>query len=285
MTSSKLEAIIKKRVPEGISKFSSFSEILESRDKVGIWENIFFRNKPDHSRVFIFFSGAVDYSMMHLVPVFHRWKWTEYLNHPSFIIHDPSVNIDSGLKLGWYAGSKSGKTFHAIMEIVLIMAKDLAPGAKIVFLGSSGGGFAALMGVAHNLCDYAFAFNPQTAVIKYEQPKTVEKYLSFYGASSEMLDQSDEERLSVIAALGNFRGRSGLCYRQNIEDKSHYKDHFMPFARRIGEIPFDLRKNIVFEVYSDKKAKHMASSLEETLVCIDQRLPGAIGNNGLEKIK
>ena len=194
----------------------------------------------EQQRLFVMTTAAVDRNEMAL-PSFNRWTWAGAGNFPGHVlcIADPTLELDGTMKLGWYLGTAQHDATNDLCNFVLRFADELGiPQEKIVFWGSSGGGFAALALASRIEGATAVAINPQTDVLAYEIDRVVKmvKDLCFNGQNESDILQDYSPRLNMIQAWeGNQKSRTILV--QNKLDLHHYNCHFKPFWTALGGHP------------------------------------------------
>jgi hypothetical protein len=82
------------------------------------------------------------------------------------LVSDPTLFVDERLQLGWYAGTRDWDPTPTIRKVVRSAAA--ASGAsKLMFIGSSGGGFPALRCSSAFPGSLALAINPQVDLFLY----------------------------------------------------------------------------------------------------------------------
>lgn len=148
------------------------------------------------------------------------------LNSNRIHIHDPSLYINGGLKLAWYAGSLRQPSLQdAITQIIQALVQ---PRHRVVTFGSSGGGFAALYYASRLENATAVAVNPQTDISRYNS-KIVARYaeVAWGITSKEPLSRVPAE-MSLIEIYRR-RVNNGAWYIQNRGDESHMQEHLAPF--------------------------------------------------------
>lgn len=149
-------------------------------------------------------------------------------------IADPSIQLDLGLKLAWYAGHDGLDPMDWIVELVQQLVEVAEP-SQLVFVGSSGGGFASLRASQKFPGSLAFVTDPQTIVTNYHQPQ-VSRLLQvgFDGFDSNAALETYGERLSApfnyeVGGVSNY-----VYYAQHRWDKFHIENHLKPFASVFG---------------------------------------------------
>jgi predicted O-methyltransferase YrrM len=148
-------------------------------------------------------------------------------------IADPTLVLDPEMTLGWYSGSSEWSPDSTISEVVR-EAMNASGAEELVFIGGSGGGFAALK-YSHGFPgSKAFVFSPQTSTPQYR------------GAAFPRLMKAGFSDMTADAAVEEFPGRfevisryaadhrNTVYYLQNLTDPGHITDHYLPMTRALG---------------------------------------------------
>src|SRR5699024_7320320 len=80
---------------------------------------------------------------------------------------DPTLHLNDQLSLTWYTGWR-GLNLYEILADWTVTAAAASGAHHIVFLGSSGGGFAALQVASIVPGSIAVPINPQTTIWRYQ---------------------------------------------------------------------------------------------------------------------
>lgn len=94
--------------------------------------------------------------------MFHRWKYAKFFNANIFCIDDPMYGLSEYTVVKWYYGDKNVSYLKLMVPIIQKVIKQLNIDIKnVTFIGSSGGGYAAIY--LANIVDgtTAIALNPQ----------------------------------------------------------------------------------------------------------------------------
>lgn len=118
----------------------------------------FYYRKDTSDRLYVFFSGARKTGGV--LPILKRWTYYSYIDGTLLNIADPMFRDFDDLKLGWYYGNDEVSYVNRIAELVRIVADKLGK-KEIIFFGSSGGGFAALLAACNYAGSTAVVINPQ----------------------------------------------------------------------------------------------------------------------------
>ncbi|MFI2570473.1 hypothetical protein ACH473_18600 [Cellulosimicrobium funkei] len=193
------------------------------------------------------FHGATNRESTRL-PRFERLRTLSEMGFSSMYVSDPTLHLDSKIWLGWYTGwSWEHGGVCNVHEIIGKWATSVAAllgVRRILFTGSSGGGFAALQ---------VGALVPGSCVLAMNAQSDIGAYLV---AGTSLSQQKDYVRVvwpkvwDTLGPAGVVRGgawtsqcdsrvsaletysvpRECTVYiAQNIEEY-HYTDHFLPFV-------------------------------------------------------
>lgn len=192
-------------------------------------------SKQRPGRLFVLLRGAEPDRHTVQLPRFSRFSWRERFPGTVLCIADPTLYLDEDLKLGWYFGAPDHDVVGHLARIVEVVCTRLGqPVSDAVFYGSSGGGFAALQIAARlGRGATAVAVNPQTDVLKYTVPRSVEAFLRVCtgGLTKERAWRRFGPRVSALEAWQiDPAGEARCLIVQNIVDREHYNAHFRPFA-------------------------------------------------------
>lgn len=184
----------------------------------------------DSSTVVFSFSGAVDRAK-HTLPFFTSTSLHKHVPASVIGISDPSLARGDELKLAWYAGDDGFAVQPALTELIAQMV-DALDVTRIVFLGGSGGGFAALY--------YAWQFPGSVALVSNPQTNlnhAIRLHRDRYRAAcwptlpeSVSLAQAIDVDLGALYAS---RCDTSVIYLQEASDFFHVKWHFGPFVTQL----------------------------------------------------
>ena len=194
----------------------------------------------EHPRLFILPSGATDRNKITL-PYFNRWTWAAAGKFPGHVlcIGDPTLELHDEMRLGWYLGKDTHDATDELCSFVQRFAETLGiPEDKIVFWGSSGGGFAALALASRIEGSTAVAINAQTDALAYHVAGVVDmvRDLCFDGRSAVDIQQMFGRRVNMEKAWVNNRNSRAILV-QNKLDTHHYNCHFQSYWTALGGNP------------------------------------------------
>lgn len=178
----------------------------------------------------VVFHGAISETRL-FYPRFERERSLSTLGATALHFADPTLHYskDQSMRLGWYLGGPGFDPLLDISTTVRVAARQI--GAKnIVFIGGSGGGFAALRISAYLPGSLAFVQDPQTAVYRY-YPGAVGRYFKtvWPGINKTKIITSFPERFDVNHLYKHFNPENYVYYYQNATDEFHRKRHFNEF--------------------------------------------------------
>lgn len=184
-----------------------------------------------------------------------RFEWLRKIGQhdvSSLYFSDPALHLKDTLELAWFTGWE-GLDLQQVMAQWSMAAARAIGATRIVFLGSSGGGFAALQVSALVPGSLALPFNPQTSIHAYlaggenRIPQllyvnSVWPQLAPGGADAldPNVDWSEPlgERASALRRYAH-PVPNYVLYVEN-SNEFHYQDHYLPFlaaTARGGNLP------------------------------------------------
>lgn len=135
---------------------------LYARYKGYQFRSFFYRK--DSKFLFVILNGALTGRK----PQFNRWSYYSFLDGSVLDIADPMYERYDNLELGWYYGTDEENLRIYLTEYVKKISDFLhVEHADIIFLGSSGGGAAALECVNYFQGAIAISINPQVQLCDY----------------------------------------------------------------------------------------------------------------------
>ncbi|MCD1287686.1 hypothetical protein CV023_17930 [Brevibacterium sp. CCUG 69071] len=167
-----------------------------------------------------------------------RFEWLAALESRSehkLFIADSMLFKSENLTLGWYIGNESCDLPPLIANYVKRVMYCIGAD-KVVFVGSSGGGYASLAISTYIDNSSVVCFTPQTNVWKFSKGHTdnllSEAFPSFDNV--EDANSSDPRRFSLIERYREPSRKNKFIYIQNSGDVGHLQTHFKPFAESLG---------------------------------------------------
>ena len=183
-------------------------------------------------------NGAVDRNK-YTLPVFARWNYHSILNSPILSISDPALFLDDNLRIGWFSGTKDLDITQFTIDVVEKVAAKLGIAKeRIIFWGSSSGGFASIL-LASKIDGANFVcINGQSTIINFHKSH-IDDYRKIFDKSktTEELIESYPSRWSAIHSLQSSYDRGmktkGVIV-QNTVDENHYVKQYTPFCEHFN---------------------------------------------------
>lgn len=224
------------------SKFQHIDDIVLKEDIVsdfavevqGIKLECRLNQKVKNDYLIVTPNGAVNRKTAEL-PVFARWNWHGIFNSSILAISDPTLYLDDNLPIGWFAGTKYQKISTFVADAILKVASLLdIPPNRIIFWGSSAGGYASILLAAQIDGANFISANGQTQIINYYKGH-IESYRQLFdsNATAESLAKNYPKQWSAITALQSSYDKKKITCGvivQNTVDTKHYNEHYIPFC-------------------------------------------------------
>lgn len=196
------------------------------------------RVQPDGAYLNVQFHGN---NQTRKFPLFARWNYGKILGAHVLAIDDPTLSLDKDLTISWYLGTQEENAIDGVVNIALRCAEAIGISAeRIVFSGSSGGGFAALQAASRLPFGKAVVINPQIELSRftggYKKP-IVQTYVDKVSGCSS-LDEAItkfDDRWDAVKSISqaHLEGRfPKVVYVQNINDFDHFQNHYAYFANK-----------------------------------------------------
>lgn len=134
----------------------------------GIDFDCLFKRNTATGKLYVIFNGYREAGQSE--PTFKRWSYYKYLDGGMLNIDDPMCKLHHDLGLGWYYGTDDESYCDYIVEIINDFALQNNYG-KVVFIASSGGGYAALYCACKIKNSTVIAINPQIRLNLYMRAK------------------------------------------------------------------------------------------------------------------
>lgn len=187
--------------------------------------------------LFVMLSNRINRSQ-HSLPAFSRWTWAQQKKFPGHVlcVADPTLELHKDLGLGWYLGTAEHDATDDLAMLIRRFAEGLGiPEGKIIFWGSSGGGFSALALASRIENTTAVAINAQTDIFAYESATDIEKVRRhcFGDKPIKEIQEQYGSRINMVQAWRNNRSSRAILL-QNTLDAHHYACHFTSFWESLG---------------------------------------------------
>lgn len=234
------------------------------------WKFNYFLHALGRKNLFVFFPSALVRGKRH-VPSFHRWSWAENIERADVLcVSDPTLRLNNEFLGAWFQGNKDDWVLLRSLAHILTLQQKFGY-EKVVFCGSSLGGFVALQAGA---LAPSVGFNPEACVVFSENPQTcLPKYMwtthmdrlaqVCYGTKSiAEIDKKYLIRLDVVELMRSLNHiPNGLVVIKE-SDVHHYEEH-VEYLR--NSVLLDSSKNLRVEVIPARvdSTGHTPLTLEE----------------------
>jgi pimeloyl-ACP methyl ester carboxylesterase len=187
--------------------------------------------RPSSMLVFTF-NGATDRSTSTL-PRFAGSGYQRYVPASVIGLSDPTLERHAELTLGWYAGDEKF-ALQKLLPDFLHKAADALGVTRIVFVGGSGGGYAALYYSWHLPGSVALVTNAQTNLDRYRQWHLARYRRLCWPGLDDQAPLSDVIETD-LRPLYSKRFDNMVIYLQIASDYFHLTRHFAPFVAALPD--------------------------------------------------
>lgn len=239
---------------------------------------VLIKAQPNSRVVLVFGQSALSNRDKIDLPVFHRWTWmNDFPDTTCIVLSDPTLALDPALLGGWFQGEPD----HFYAETAAILVRDIAAkvsvsAERIIFYGSSAGGFTSIV-MAGEIGGHAVVEIPQIVMSNYHVDSAVRGLLKHcYGGLT--LDEAKRRygaRMDVTTRLSETKRLPNVLYLQNLADTMHLNRHLQPFLATVAQLweehPELRGRRFVVETYFGRTANgdgHMVAPKETSLRAI-----------------
>jgi len=246
---------------------------------------IFFKFIPSDvgEGIIFFFPGAYDRSKGAVQFQRHSWSSDYTDRYHCVIVDDPTINDDNDLSIGWFQGWNGCDLYSSLCNMVssIYSSLDIVE-EKIVFFGSSAGGFVSLKLSEYFSSATVFAINPQLFLNRFYEGKynAMLDYCYSDKTSKEIEGLvSSKFRYSPSRSIETEKGF--VCIFQNKADLFHVRNHLYLFLDCFSEEDVvvhdvknfnydfckpDAKLNVFY--YVDEYKKHSPPDREDTKIIV-----------------
>ena len=210
-------------------------------------------------------------------PSFIRWKYSKYLNGNVLCIDDPMYYFHPEYtKVQWYYGTKDQSYLYLLIDIVQRFMQKLSIKAEnLVFIGSSGGGYASIY--CANLIDNssAIAINPQSILKDWQYPIIYDNFKKI-GIDLVCDDQFNRNVLKITNKTSRF------IIAFNANSRKEYSLQFTPFFQNHNLNPkygITQKDNIVTWFHATDYTQPHSAVLTKPEICFAVYLLEKLKNN------
>lgn len=175
---------------------------------------------------------------MQTLPVFSGQQLSSDLNMNLISLSDPSLVLDDNLNLTWFLGNRKQDliaTLPGIIEHVLASHR----GARPIYFGASGGGFAALLYSRNNADAITIVANPRIDLGAPPMQDLGPYLRQCFGVAGRtpalrIMRENIVMRMQSLYKEGN---SNKVLYVQNFRDGPYMRNNMMPFVEIMANNP------------------------------------------------
>ena len=197
-----------------------------------IWyECLFLPNKTSDTLVVSLSGGGR--SINNRYPRFLRWKYANKLQANMLCIDDPMYKGNNDRGVRWYYGTKETSYLKEMVPIIKRISSILNIAYEnIIFIGSSGGGYAA--NYLANVMDgtNAISMNPQFLPMNWKNGKIMEIFKQSYDIDLSNMNDIHERNNFIVKAKN-----SVFLEVINASSTDDYVGQFLPFCKNNNIVP------------------------------------------------
>ena len=206
--------------------------VIESNLNIGnIFSPVRFYPSEKSDCLVVAFHGAVD-RRTRVLPAFSPKLTDANARAHQLSISDPTLSALDGFSISWYAGHEGFHAQELFTDLILKIVEAMGI-KRVIFFGTSSGGFAALYYGWRHPGSTVVVGNPQTNINKYYKSH-INRYRS---ACWPNLNLNDELSSKICDDVGMLYGKNipnSVIYVQNPTDRFHLFNHMVPFLSRIN---------------------------------------------------
>ena len=228
------------------------------------------------------FHGAINRTRTEL-PVFQGLTSDTKRPYAFLNLQDPTLDLDRSMNLSWFLGTTEVDVHAVAADLIRTVASALGK-HRVVLLGSSGGGYAALQAGTRLPGSVVVAFNPQIVLRSYHQRAVAKAMSASFGMRPDAVGPEHvEQRLSFLRRLEESGTRAHNVVVQNVGDAHHLREHLGPLSRLVrgGDLAerFDFREVDLGKGHVSAPADMYTEYIQHA-IALDARL-----DSGIEAIR
>ncbi|QJS14799.1 MULTISPECIES: alpha/beta hydrolase [Corynebacterium] len=191
--------------------------------------DILIRSRDSDTTV-VFFHAAVGINAYY--PSFSGDKSTKNTGLNLISIADPTLQMSKEIRMGWHIGNRSVGDFPTFMKPIIDHIADQLGTKRLILVGASAGGYAAVNFGIHFPGCIALALNPRLRLNAAPWPDITNMVKAAYGVSGigKIKEARDRHITMDLATLFVTDLPFSLALYQNTDDTGYFKRQFTPFV-------------------------------------------------------
>ncbi|GAE09679.1 hypothetical protein [Paenibacillus sp. JCM 10914] len=204
--------------------------------------------KRESDKLIILGSGAYQPEKLK-PPIFQRHAWMKHIPESTIFYNDPTL-YNGKIRLGWGYGVKDDHYLENISKIFVKLLPVLGiPSGKVLFYGSSGGGFMSMILGGFIKGTKVIVNNPQTIVTNYYSGHVKDLMEIVHpGMTIEEICKSYNHKLSVPFFYKKIGYIPRIIYIQNVSCEHDMQNHLVPFISEMNSLDKFLIRLILFYI-------------------------------------
>ncbi|WP_174406764.1 hypothetical protein [Desulfovibrio subterraneus] len=207
-------------------------------------------------------------------PEFTRNAWCD-LPYSTVCVSDPTMLDYPDVRSGWHLGRADCDALDGLIRIIQKIRTVNGMNGKLLFYGSSMGGFTALRAASCIEGALAIAEVPQLDLRKFKPSRLLLGNIFNINFEENVYPSNIVHRINVIDMFVEKQNVPRCYIVQKESDQLHLKEHLLPFLSQLYNLPFS-SDNIHVEIIGAgaDASGHSALSKHEAMSRIDFMLGG-----------
>lgn len=222
------------------------------------------RFSSTNKNLICFGSGAYDPKRLS-PPIFRRHSWQHRFEESVIYYNDPTLYVDPDIIIGWGVGKNDKWYLQDITKIISVLAaKNGVKSKNILFFGSSGGGFTALILSAFIKKSTVIVNNPQIFLANYAKQHFNQMVDScFDNLDFNTILTKYGYRFDVLEIFKREKYMPNITYLVNIDSKPDISNQLIPFINHISS--FEYFNDVTILLYHAENGHEGIFDTEETI--------------------
>ena len=166
-------------------------------------------------------------------PIFRRHSWQDQFEESVIYYNDPTLYVDPDIRIGWGVGKNDEWYIPVINDIILKLAgKNDIKAEDILFFGSSGGGFTAIILSTLIKNSEVMVNNPQLFLCNYQQGHFNQMIKSCFDEQDlDTIFKKYGYRFDVLEIFRREKHIPKIIYLVNTDSEPDINNQLLPFIK------------------------------------------------------